>query len=135
MNQEVFFIVLGEPASKSNSRRLIWSGRRPRIIKSAKALSYLTAFQNQCPKLKKLMDGDLLIEATIYYASRRPDLDESLILDAMQGLIYKNDRQIKKKIISWGLDREKPRAEIRISLQNFAPIPPTITTKRCTKRK
>ena len=39
----------------------------------------------------------------IYYSSRRPDLDESLILDLMQGVIYKNDRQVKQKNIYWGL--------------------------------
>lgn len=111
----VEFVIFGEAASKSNSRRLIWHGRRPRIIKSSKAISYLSTFQKQCPKLPNLLDGDLVVEATIYYASRRPDLDESLILDAMQGFIYRNDRQVKRKIIQWGLDKTNPRAEIRVS--------------------
>jgi Holliday junction resolvase RusA-like endonuclease len=48
----------------------------------------------------------------IYYHSRRPDLDESLILDLMQGIVYENDRQVKEKHITWGLDKEAPRAEI-----------------------
>ena len=50
----------------------------------------------------------------IYYSSRRPDLDESVILDAMQGRVYKNDRQVKVKHIFWGLDRGNPRAVIRV---------------------
>lgn len=111
---QVTFTILGEAASKSNSRRLVWRGRKPRVIKSAKALSYQDSFKKQCPVLPRLMTGDLIFEATIYYASRRPDLDESLILDAMQGMIYKNDRQIKKKIVTWGLDKRNPRAEITI---------------------
>jgi len=61
-----------------------------------------------------LMDGDLSVSITIYYASRRPDLDESVILDAMQDLIYLNDRQVKEKHIYWGLDKENPRAEIQV---------------------
>jgi len=48
----------------------------------------------------------------IYYKSRRPDLDESLILDLLQGKAYKNDRAVKIKYIEWGLDREVPRTYI-----------------------
>ena len=60
------------------------------------------------------MTGDLKVTMTIYYASRRPDLDESLILDLMQGLVYENDRQVKERHTYWGLDKENPRAEIII---------------------
>jgi Holliday junction resolvase RusA-like endonuclease len=43
-----------------------------------------------------------------------PDLDESLILDLMQEHVYLNDRQVKQKIIHWQLDKENPRAVIRV---------------------
>ena len=69
----------------------------------------------QCPRLDPLLEGDLKIDMTIYYATRRPDLDESVVLDAMQDLIYRNDRQIKEKHICWGLDRDNPRGEIEIN--------------------
>ncbi len=111
----VKFTALGEPASKSNSRRIVFNGSRPRVIKSAKALNYVRTFQMQCPRLDPLLEGDLKIDMTIYYASRRPDLDESVVLDAMQDLIFKNDRQIKEKHICWGLDRDNPRVEIEIN--------------------
>jgi Holliday junction resolvase RusA-like endonuclease len=52
----------------------------------------------------------------IHYASRRPDLDESLILDLLQGVAYVNDRQVKEKHIYWGLDKENPRAEIIVDV-------------------
>jgi Holliday junction resolvase RusA-like endonuclease len=58
------------------------------------------------------MAGDLRVTMWVYYASRRPDLDESLILDLMQGAIYQNDRQVKEKHIYWRLDPENPRTEI-----------------------
>lgn len=60
------------------------------------------------------MTGDLAVKIKIFYASRRPDLDESVILDAMQGLIYNNDRQVKLKIVAWALDPASPRAEIQV---------------------
>lgn len=85
------------------------------MIKSVKALDYADYFHSQLQQLDELMEGDLAIHITIYYASRRPDLDESLILDLLQGKIYLNDRQIKEKHIYHRLDKENPRSEIRIT--------------------
>ena len=63
------------------------------------------------------MEGELKVTITIWYASRRPDLDESVILDAMEGHIYKNDRQVREKHIYWGLDPLNPRADITVDFK------------------
>jgi Holliday junction resolvase RusA-like endonuclease len=125
-------IIFGEPASKANSRRVVRYGGMSRLIKSAKALSYSDAFKQQCKPLATLMTGDLRVTLHIFYASRRPDLDESLILDLMQGLIYENDRQVKERHCYWGLDPDNPRAEIIIErIPDVAPKKsPTKRTKR-----
>ena len=125
-------IIFGEPASKANSRRVVRFGGMSRLIKSAKALSYSDAFKQQCKPLATLMTGDLRVTLHIFYASRRPDLDESLILDLMQGLIYENDRQVKERHCYWGLDPDNPRAEIIIErIPEIAPKKsPTKRTKR-----
>lgn len=68
------------------------------------------------------MTKDVSVTIKIWYASRRPDLDESIILDAMQGLIYDNDRQVKIKRIEWGLDKENPRSEIFVQEIHLLPI-------------
>jgi Holliday junction resolvase RusA-like endonuclease len=112
--QALVQIIFGEPASKSNSRRVVRFGGMSRLIKSEKALNYSDVFKQQCRQLGTLMTGDLRVTLRIYYASRRPDLDETLILDLMQGLIYENDRQVKERHAYWGLDPENPRAEIMI---------------------
>lgn len=112
--QELSLIIFGEPASKANSRRVVRYGGMSRLIKSKKALSYSDVFLQQCPVLPVLMTGDLRIIMRIYYASRRPDLDESLILDLLQGRVYVNDRQVKERHCYWGLDTEKPRTEMII---------------------
>jgi Holliday junction resolvase RusA-like endonuclease len=106
------FVIQGEPASKANSRRLVHTRGRPLVIKSVKAMSYAQDFKRQAPRLDPLLDGDLAVTLTIHYASRRPDLDESLILDLMQGCIYHNDRQVKEKHVFWSLDPGNPRTEI-----------------------
>ena len=112
--QSLSIIIFGEPASKANSRRVVKFGNMSRLIKSQKALDYSEAFKQQCPAIDPLMSGDIRMTLTIYYASRRPDLDESLILDLFQGLVYENDRQVKERHTYWGLDPDNPRAEIII---------------------
>jgi len=107
-------IIFGEPASKANSRRVVHYGGMSRLIKSKKALSYSDVFRQQCKPLAVLMTGDLRITMHIYYASRRPDLDESLILDLLQGLVYVNDRQVKERHTYWHLDPKSPRTEMII---------------------
>jgi Holliday junction resolvase RusA-like endonuclease len=107
--------IYGEPASKANSRKLVTIRGRPAFIKSKKARDYVAMFDKQCPVLTEMLEGDLSVTMTIFYATRRPDLDESVILDCMQDKIYKNDRQVKEKHIHWGLDRDNPRAEITVT--------------------
>tara|TARA_R100000654_G_scaffold40125_2_gene66096 strand:+ start:76 stop:468 length:393 start_codon:yes stop_codon:yes gene_type:complete len=114
-NNKTQFIIEGEPASKGNSRKIVNFGKRMALIKSQKARDYEKLFADQCPVLENLIETDVKVELIIYYASRRPDLDESVILDCMQGKIYVNDRQVKQKHIYWGLDRERPRTHIRVS--------------------
>ena len=99
----------GEPASKANSRQLVKMGDKFRVIKSRKAIDYSKAFLIQCPVADTLYEEDLAIALKIFYKSKRPDLDESLILDLLQDKIYKNDRSIKFKYVEWGLDRQYPR--------------------------
>lgn len=113
-------VVLGEPASKANSRRFVNFGGMPRFIKSKKALSYSDAFRMQVPVLDTMLDGDLFFSAKIYYSTRRPDLDESLILDLLQDRVYTNDRQVKCKFVIHGIDKNNPRAEILVcGLEEF----------------
>ena len=107
--------ILGEPASKANSRRLVLMGGKPRFIKSKKALLYSRNFDLQCLVRKEMFEEDLSIAIKIYYRTRRSDLDEALILDLLQGRVYKNDRSIKSKYVEHGLDKERSRSVIVIS--------------------
>jgi len=117
MQEEIAtFVIFGEPCSKANSRRIVRTkGGGSMVIKSKKALAYVDSFAEQCPVLDELIEKDVAVTITIFYASRRPDLDESLILDCLQDKIYKNDRSVKEKHIYWGgVDKENPRAEISV---------------------
>ena len=116
-NDPCIVTIHGEPASKANSRRLVSIKGKTRFIKSEKALSYSRAFDQQCPFRKEPFGKkeDLAIAMKIFYKTRRPDLDESLILDLLQGRVYENDRSVKSKFIEHGLDKKHPRSVIVIS--------------------
>lgn len=138
---KISFTILGEPASKANSREIVTIKRRnkktgqsvnmPASIKSEKARNYANSALLQIPvKAKAMLDGPVRLTARIYYASERPDLDESVILDVLQAKlskvekgkprevirrgVYVNDRQVKEKHIFHGIDKNNPRAEIEI---------------------
>lgn len=126
------FVIFGEPASKANSRRLVTFGGRPAMIKSAKANSYVIDFVRQCREQAAKAGiipttKDVKVELMIHYATRRPDLDESVILDAMQGIVYANDRQVKQRMAYWGLDRGLPRTVIRVSECDIHDVPAYLT--------
>tara|TARA_Y100000310_G_scaffold287505_1_gene312463 strand:+ start:127 stop:534 length:408 start_codon:yes stop_codon:yes gene_type:complete len=113
------FVVLGEPASAKNQRRIVSIRGSPRIIKSAKALSYAKTFVQQIPG-GELLEGDVALLVDVFYASRRPDLScLDLIMDLLQGKIYANDRQVKANQSLWNLDRENPRTRIRARSLNL----------------
>ena len=117
--RSIVFEILGNPQSKANSRTMVFRGKKPRSIKSKAALSYVEAFQYQCPKVGSshggLLRGDLSLTLDIWYQSWRSDLDESIIMDAMQGLIYDNDRQIKVKLVTHkGVDKTNPRCVVKV---------------------
>jgi Holliday junction resolvase RusA-like endonuclease len=111
----VEILIEGEPASKANSRRMVLIKGKPRLIKSSKALDYCKKFGQQCPILETLIEEDVRVDIHIHYATRRPDLDESIILDELQNRVYKNDRQVKEKHVYWHLDRDRPRSHIRVT--------------------
>ena len=84
------------------------------FIKSSKALSYAEHFALQVRPLTNLLEGQLRADIWIYYATQRPDLDESLILDLLQGKVYLNDRQVRERHVYHYIDKENPRVEIAV---------------------
>lgn len=111
----IYLVVRGEPASKANQRRLVLRGNKPMFIKSSKALSYAESFGLQVRPLADLLEGQLRVDMWIYYATQRPDLDESLILDLLQGKVYVNDRQVRERHVYHYIDKENPRVEIAVT--------------------
>lgn len=147
--------IYGEPASKANSRELATIGAKKmdvvvgreedgrlrieqmkvggRIMnrKSDKALAYEENALRQIPPLARIrLQGPVRVTLRVFYASERPDLDESVILDVLQDRyvknpatkqrelvqrgVYLNDRQVREKHVYHAIDRKNPRAEIEV---------------------
>lgn len=125
------FTILGEPASKANSRKLVTIGGRPSTIKSEKARNYeADAVRQIPPKFRVQLTGPVRVTLRIFYASQRPDLDESVVLDVLQDRykttgkgdakrrelvqkgVYINDRQVREKHVFHGIDKANPRTEV-----------------------
>jgi Holliday junction resolvase RusA-like endonuclease len=127
----VRLVILGEPASKANQRQIVTIANRPAVIKSKKARNYERDALRQIPPwARQRIEGPVRVTMYLYYATERPDLDESVVLDVLQdryskrnalGLralkqagIYRNDRQVREKHVHHRIDRANPRAEITV---------------------
>jgi Holliday junction resolvase RusA-like endonuclease len=134
------FIIFGEAASKANSRDIVTIAGRPSSIKSEKARDFEADALKQIPPVFRVqLTGPIRATLHMFYASERPDLDESIVLDVLQNRyakeklskrqkdagvkpkrylvqkgVYVNDRQVREKHIYHGIDRVNPRIEILI---------------------
>lgn len=114
-------VIRGELASAKNSRDLVprkSKGGKPYMasIKSAKAQAWVAGAVPQMRKPREPIAAPVVLTATCFYGSQRPDLDEALLMDALQlGRVIVNDRQIRTKHVYWGLDPANPRVEVALS--------------------
>lgn len=106
--------ILGECASKANSRKLIMVGGHPRFVLSDKARKWSEAARRQVPIRNPLLAGPLVAWVKCYYSTERPDLDPSLVFDVLQGRVYSNDRSIREYHAYHAIDRANPRVEVVI---------------------
>lgn len=115
--KRVSLVILGEAASKANSRIPVPAKSREgkpfiRFIKSEKAQEFVRQAEKQLPTLSPLLTGPLVLYCRVFYASERPDLDTSLVEDVLQGRVIVNDRQLREKHLYHAIDRANPRVEI-----------------------
>ena len=109
---QVRLTILGETASKANSRQLVMVAGHPRFVLSAKAKRWSEQARAQVPIRNPLLAGPLVAWCRCWYASERPDLDPSLVWDVLQGRIFGNDRQIREMHLYHAIDRARPRVEV-----------------------
>lgn len=133
------FVILGQPVSKANSRKIVTLARgkpheRTAVIKSPEALGYERDALRQIPPAFRLrLEGPIAVTMRLWYRTEQPDLDASIVLDVLQDRwgkaqaigdvrdpvlvqpgVYRNDRQVRELHLFHGIDRANPRAEITV---------------------
>jgi Holliday junction resolvase RusA-like endonuclease len=120
----VTFSIAGIPPSKSNAYRIITLKSRTKrqhasLAKTKATRDYERSFDLQIPNSARINIMDAFVFGiTIYFPSRRADLDNALkaILDCLQkGKVIQNDRQCQEIHAYRAIDKENPRIEIILS--------------------
>lgn len=133
---QLHFAILGELASKANSREIKQINDKPAVIKSEKARAFFAdALRQIPPRMRVRLEGPVRLSAVIFYRTERPDLDESLLMDILQDQwgkrpvlrggalgerpllqagVYRNDRQVREKHVYHRISKKTPRVEVLI---------------------
>jgi len=135
--QAVRLTILGQAASKANSRKIVTIAGRTQLAKSKEALAFEHDALRQIPPAARLrLEGPVCVTLRMFYATERPDLDESIVLDVLQDRwkaakrdkqgneitprtliqsgVYRNDRQVREKHVFHAIDRANPRVEVLV---------------------
>lgn len=104
-------VIHAECASKANSRKVWMVGDRKVFAKSDKALAFMRA-KHDTNKPFAPIEGPIQLNVRCYYATRRPDLDPSMVMDWLQANnIIANDRQVVSLIAHKIIAPKAPRVE------------------------
>jgi Holliday junction resolvase RusA-like endonuclease len=125
MDDYVEIVVWDQPASKSNQRINLRTGQKCPVcklkkgaimsIKSKKARAFMDSAREQVAPLDELLTGELRADIAIWYRNQLSDLDESVVLDVLQGILYENDRQIRERHVYHAIDKENPHVRVRLT--------------------
>jgi Holliday junction resolvase RusA-like endonuclease len=112
MNKEISGTIFGQLKSKANSRVRTKSGL---FIKSKGAREFTDAAITQLKLLKGrkgTLRAEVGLECTVYYPSKRNDLDIQLFMDCLEKAeLIDNDRQIREYTARKEWSKTDPRIE------------------------
>lgn len=82
----------------------------------AKNASETVKWEVRAQYLGKPLIGPVEVRIRLWEASNRVDADARTksLLDCLSGIVYLDDRQVKKYCVEQGVDRRSPRVEIEV---------------------
>lgn len=92
-----------------------WRNFRGRMVKSAEARAYQRTIAAMCRANPFI--GDVIVCANVFRPKKQGDIDNRIkvVLDALEGIAYANDKQIKRVDFErHDTDRNNPRVEVVI---------------------
>jgi len=116
-NNPVNVYVDGKPISQNGVYRRA-SNRRMFMTEAGTAFKDSIGWAAEAAMLKKEMfKKDVQVAIFLFMPDRRTDPAniEKLLLDALQGIVYENDRQVRIHYCEAKIDKEYPRIDIKIS--------------------
>jgi Holliday junction resolvase RusA-like endonuclease len=112
--------LLGEPKSTQSIYRASCRGQFPTLYmtKEGKDLkeNYQWQVQSQC--IGSPFEGDISVQIILYFGTKRKcdwDNFHKLSMDALTGIVWVDDSQIKSARVTKSYDKANPRIEIEIS--------------------
>lgn len=115
----VTITLKGEPKSTSHIYKMTCRGKFASMYMSAqgKAIKTDYAWQAKQQFRKKLITGDIEIIIALYFGTKRKcdwDNFHKLSMDALTGIVWKDDEQIQRATVEKYYDKSNPRIEINI---------------------
>ncbi len=110
----VHFVAEGRPISTNATYR---RGKGRRLYKTPEATAWWARVQLAAKiamRRRKSLEGSLAVTLRFYFPNGRSDVDGGIkpVLDAMQGLVYGNDRAVRRLAVDAYVDPERPRVEV-----------------------
>lgn len=113
--------TIGLPPSANRYWRKVGS----RVYKSAEATTYIqqTRWQLLAAGVSNPITGPVVVELHVYRKHKRGDLDNynKILLDALQGLAYHDDKQVIELHAYRHDDKHNPRVEVRVKSPECEP--------------
>lgn len=97
--------------------------RRAMVVRSAEANAYRKEVQKLGVGIEPIPRGmEVFVQMTWYRAARRGDLDNRIkvMLDALEGIAYEDDAQVRELHAWREEDKENPRVEVTVREQGNA---------------
>jgi Holliday junction resolvase RusA-like endonuclease len=116
----ISFVVPGKPLSINRAYRVARFGGRGGLRKSEEAEDFQYRVKVAAKKAMRgraMLTGDLVLRLVAYWPRRGADSDAptKLTKDALQGIVYENDRIVIEDQSRRGYDPERPRVEITLT--------------------
>jgi Holliday junction resolvase RusA-like endonuclease len=113
-------VLSGEPKSTQHIYGLACRGRFPQryMTPAGKRLKWEYQLEARSQWRGKPLTGDIEVSVTLYFGTkRRADWDNfhKLSCDALSGIAYEDDSQIRQVTVALAYDKQKPRIEIAVA--------------------
>jgi Holliday junction resolvase RusA-like endonuclease len=112
--------LLGEPKSTNNLYRYACRGNFPAMYmtKEGKDLKESYQWQAKSQGISAPFEGDITVQIILYFGTKRKcdwDNFHKLSMDALTGIVWLDDSQIRSARVTKSYDKSNPRIEIEVS--------------------